>query len=50
MQKDKNQEKHHREHLIFVKKSITDKYGKGAIMKTNKEENELDEKCCLVIE
>ena len=29
----------------FVKKSITDKYGKGAIMKTNKEENELDEKC-----
>jgi len=29
----------------FVKKSITDKYGKGAVMKTNKEENELDEKC-----
>ena len=29
----------------FVKKSITDKYGKGAVMKTYKEENELDEKC-----
>ena len=29
----------------FVKKSITVKYGKGAIMKTNKEEIELDEKC-----
>ena len=28
-----------------VKKSITDKYGKGALINTKKEENELDEKC-----